>query len=32
VMELGYQDALAQWDTIERFLVRDAKLGAAGQG
>lgn len=26
VMELGYEDAVTQWDTIERFLVRDPKL------
>lgn len=31
VMELGYQDALAQWDAIERFLVREPKLGAERQ-
>lgn len=31
VMELGYQDALAQWDTIERFLVREPKLGGERQ-
>jgi NTE family protein len=28
VMQLGYEDAVAQWDSIERFLVRDPKLEA----
>jgi NTE family protein len=31
VMELGYQDAIAQWETIERFLVRDPKLAGERQ-